>query len=454
MHHCNVDRVYEKYIQLEPDSEDEMRAYQAKLHADKGENNRFLEPLFPFKKPGTDEYFNVKDTFDIQSLGYEYEDLPPDPTRTLVRDVPTYAVFYPVRVLETSFQSFELHVFVIPVVESDSWVPPESLVGDLPGYAGWGAIFGGKGDSCQNCQERGPFSVLVDISQALASQGLRRRDATLKVVCVGSEGNIVPLPDFIPKPEMRGAVFEENIDESLALGAVGDEVEALQKYLKAYKYLQGPVTGCFDDELERALRNFQSDVGIAEEGICGSETKAFIRRPRCTNSFGEGECSAANYSLGQDVKVFVGIHPGYLKTEGLLAEVRTAFDVWGKVANVTFSLVEDRSSADVVISWSDHVESNMFLFDGKGGALAHATKSTISLDEADYWILQDTEVPPRKQPFQLLPVLLHLLGLSLGLVHSKNPDDVMNPYYVPGKTELSVADVSAIAALYPPDTVV
>jgi len=29
----------------------------------------------------------------------------------------------------------------------------------------------------------------------------------------------------------------------------------------------------------------------------------------------------------------------------------------------------------------------------------------------------------------------------------------MNPYYAPGKTELTAADMAAIAALYPPDAV-
>merc|ERR1712137_397932 len=141
------------------------------------------------------------------------------------------------------------------------------------------------------------------------------------------------------------------------------------------------------------------------------------------------------------------MQPGHLKNEDVLAEVRTACDVWVKVANITFSLVEDRGLADVVINWSDHVQNNMFFFDGKGGALAHATKNTISLDEADYWVLQGSAPPPHKQPFELLPVLLHGIGLSLGLVHSKTPDDVMNPYYAPGKTELTAADMTAVAAL-------
>ena len=40
------------------------------------------------------------------------------------------------------------------------------------------------------------------------------------------------------------------------------------------------------------------------------------------------------------------------------------------------------------------------------------------------------------------------VGHALGLKHSKDPMDVMAPYYVPGRVELADGDKEALKALY------
>ena len=53
LHHCNVDRVYEAYLREHPDSAAEMAAMQRQLKDQRGEEDRFLAPLHPFKHPIT-----------------------------------------------------------------------------------------------------------------------------------------------------------------------------------------------------------------------------------------------------------------------------------------------------------------------------------------------------------------------------------------------------------------
>lgn len=53
--------------------------------------------------------------------------------------------------------------------------------------------------------------------------------------------------------------------------------------------------------------------------------------------------------------------------------------------------------------------------------------------------------------FFLLPVLLHEVGHSLGLIHSNAEEDVMSPFYVPHRVVLADNDRKRIAELYPLD---
>merc|ERR1719262_176521 len=79
LHHCNVDRIYEKYIQLEPDSAAEFMEHQAQL--DPRPAAGFPEgpwgPYEPFKHPKTGAKFHARDCFDTAAIGYTYDELPP-----------------------------------------------------------------------------------------------------------------------------------------------------------------------------------------------------------------------------------------------------------------------------------------------------------------------------------------------------------------------------------------
>lgn len=77
LHHCNLDRIYQRYITENADSAEEMCATQQYLQQHKNEPNRFEEPLEPFAHPCTGELAVPSDAFgDTEALHYCYDELP------------------------------------------------------------------------------------------------------------------------------------------------------------------------------------------------------------------------------------------------------------------------------------------------------------------------------------------------------------------------------------------
>lgn len=455
LHLCNIDRIYDKFLDLEPDSEAEMRAFQQRLQKRKGDSDRHAESVTHCLHPTTGAAFCASDAFNSRALGYSYDRLPE--ASPLERRVwPTFAVFYPVHGHMLCEKSFELHVFVVARGEEEAgWRPPTdaNLEGTdwarLPGYAGWVGVLDCHSGEGTQCREQGPFALHVDVTSALSQVGLRPSQAVIRVVCVGVGGGIVAVPSGLPVPTFRGPFFEGASDEVLARGIQGADVEALQKYLVMARFFEGTVEGMFDDETELALRRFQGFFGLVEDGICGPRTKAVVRAPLLdARGCGEDGCDIALYKPGQLLKLHVDICPGYLAEDRVHAEFKRAADVWAAAANIRFSFVHTREEADMAFAWTDHSDENLFFFDGKGGALTRTKGGSITFDESEYWVLSGDTPHARKRPFELLPVAIHVVGRALGLKHSSTTSDLMSPYYVPGRVSLSARDAERVRALY------
>lgn len=459
LHHCNVDRVYEKYIQSEPDSQREMQSNQQRLVRRFGEPNRFASSYAPFKHPVTGDDFMPRDAFDINSLAYTYEDLPPD--RQLSMRFPSLAVFYPIKPVPATYM---LHVFVVKTEDASAWKSPTAAdfengaVESIAGYAGWGAAWGSKEvETCANCKRRLPYSVRVDVSLALSKLGLKPSQASLKVVCLDAQFTMVEQPEGIPAPKLCGPFFEERGEGAphLKLGGDGGDVKAVQEYLIFYGYLKGPADGKFGKSTKDAVVAFQKRFNCPEkDGVVRPSLKALMTRPRNDDSSDSG-ADKALYGKSPKIKVLVDACPGYLDQEAVNDEVRRACSEWQAASSVSFEMLPSESTAapDLLITWAEHTEGNLFFFDGKGGKLAHAEKEVITLDAAEYWVLQGAGRDPRKaHSVELLPIVLHELGHSLGLGHSAAgcTEDVMWAYYVPGRLSLSQGDKKRIAKLYPP----
>eukprot|EP00946_MAST-07B_sp_MAST-7B-sp1_P004512 g4512.t1 len=518
LHHCNVDRILSRYLTMEVDSRNEFAARQRSL-AERGETNRFEISLDPFQHPlRPAESLHPRDTFDTRGLGYAYDALPERPARRL-RQLPVLALFRGVDPVRIKPKSFLLHVFVVRKGEdAASWSPPKEFTaggvqeldtGDrtiespeasdspIPGYAGAGSVFGGKGSECANCRESEPINIVVDIGAALrnlstsAGVSLSRYDVELRVVCEDEAGAFKSLDEAIDqdgvalvRPTIEGPLFE---DPEGTLTKAGDtpaewgasvpseDIQHVQQWLRLHGYYDGVADGKFGPKTESAVRDFQAFVGITEEhggdapGVVGKTTKRFISAPRMDHEKDAGAQDRTHYTAGQTVHYAVGWSPGYLDRGAVLKDVDEAVAMWSAATGVKMERIDTAAlkgtivgeskkvgsgaggagdvAGTVEISWVDNSGSadNLLRFDGPGGTLAQAGKNFVHLDAAELWGVRGA--PTKPGAFMIFSVVLHEMGHVMGLAHSKSADDVMSPYYRPELVALTENDASRAKAV-------
>ncbi|CAE7187067.1 unnamed protein product, partial [Symbiodinium sp. KB8] len=332
LHHSNCDRIYEKHVQLETPEEcaAEFALRQQGL-AQQGEVNRFLLPLAPFMHPFDAERQMVpSDTFDTKALGYEYDELPPEPPQRMTEE-PVYVAFRDIQVLQMDRKSYALHIFL--TAKGAAWVAPERLkeYSAKPGYAGAGAIFGGRAQECQNCRSRPPFTVLVEVQKTLQEMRMSRHDAEIHVMCEDELGTVLPLEETpVPRPVFMGPWFED-VDSLLRSGASGVEVLQLQRALTRLGYLaEDPnySSGVFDETTEEAVKEFQRFSGLTQDGIAGPVTKAQLTAQRF-DKMPDVNLGGSPFKDGK-LTYAVGLLPGYLERyrADCLREMHEALAQW------------------------------------------------------------------------------------------------------------------------------
>lgn len=432
-----------------------------------GENNRYIKPLEPFKHPFTGHPLVPSDTFDTKGLGYVYDELPP-PSRMMQREEPVYAAFLKLRPLELANQSYMVHVFVMAKDAAKEWCPPEGGQDQWPeadGYAGSGAVFGGKGAECQNCLEREPFNVLIEVQETLAKLNLSRHDAALRVMCIDDIGEVKRLEDTpIGPPVVCGPAFEDLSASHASHGpdwsskSADGNVQQMQAMLCNLGYYDRPVDGKFGPSTEAAVSKFQMFTGIKEDGIAGSITKGHLLQKRHDLSpdvYPEDSKQVSKYMQGSIINYTVGAIPGYLDQARARAEISDAFQLWGDAMGLTFQYTASGLRADVRLDFEDLSAVGEAFWGGlarPGGQLAEATRSGIKLDAAERWLLRGQSVSkefPRRQAeaVYLFSTLVHEIGHVVGLAHSSDPNDVMWPYKKEGyDIKLSKNDVARARA--------
>lgn len=80
----------------------------------------------------------------------------------------------------------------------------------------------------------------------------------------------------ISKNQGQQAIALNKSSENLQRGSNGHEVTQLQHSLRALGFYDGPVTGYFGSLTEKSVIKFQQAMGLAVDGIVGSQTKGAL----------------------------------------------------------------------------------------------------------------------------------------------------------------------------------
>jgi hypothetical protein len=123
-----------------------------------------------------------------------------------------------------------------------------------------------------------------------------------------------------------------------------------------------------------------------------------------------------------------------------------ALNEWAQHTKLVFSEVWIPQDADIKISLQQKHHNDKYIFDGKGGTLAHAfypTDGRVHLD------LDDISSTSDFNEQELFSILLHEFGHSLGLAHSTDTrsNTVMHPF-LRELHGLGQDDIEGIQALF------
>jgi hypothetical protein len=327
---------------------------------------------------------------------------------------------------------------------------------------------------CSNCAKRPVFDLFVDVTPALRARQIHPRRAKLEVMVEFSDGTIVPLSGTaVPAPVLKGPNFAA--EAAIAEGGENDtdDVSELQRQLRMFGIAEvGEVDGSAGPQTVAALRRFQREAGLSEDGVAGPKTKRLLTvvglaRDAPTEVDGVKEDRLA-VKKGCTVKWHVDIDsaPSYLDDDAVVAELTTAFGTWGAALELTFERSDAPGDGVLLVEWNDLTDKAENPFDGPGGVLADATPAGIAFDSAERWELHGAQSWRRQLAasdsiasgsgaafwanasiFKLLPVAIHEIGHVLGLGHSRDPKDMMSPFYLADQIALSDNDVGRARAL-------
>lgn len=238
-------------------------------------------------------------------------------------------------------------------------------------------------------------------------------------------------------------------------------------YLKNIPYLASEGKYLYHDKFERkeAIRLFQEFYGLKQTGRINKKAVKIMQEPRC----GLPDTRLSDpMSTIRDFHVY-HYYPRWRRAVltwkasrytlkisplRLWKTIRKAFETWSAVSGLRFIYTRQTPDIEVRFEKKNHGDGRTVAFDGKAGVAAHAfgpgeyaISGDVHLDEEEDWTLSVN----RKDGTNLLAVLIHEIGHTLGLPHSKDPTSVMHPAFVAAKLDLNVDDIENVQILYGPN---
>jgi len=468
LHHCQIDRLFQTYLELNGDSESEVS------------RDAVSRPLAPWNT-------RVGSTFELRGFRYDklahnlvplelrrnkntqrsgmFQELTLNDTMpSAATDVTEPKKFKPATTIKitldqkrVNLHSYNVYAFALPI-GLRGFVPhgPPSGWDQNKYFVGRCTILHGRDIRfCSNCQGSNAKTINLDIGEGLNKIGINRNQCDVVVFYHDiTHGRIWDAKQVYEKRlindgkphEFTGPFFADDTD--LREGMKSADVLRLQKYLTMKGWYDGKHDGIFQGRTKSATLNFQKFFGLKTDAVLGPKTKDFITNKSILNEEPDNNGDYQNFVPGSRITYAVRGFPRYLDESQLLKEIDRAFDQWEPHTGLTFDRVPNNQNADISILWEDLTEDNMLEGNGRGGLLAKSDKKMVLFDDSDTWILQNFDHVPYLGGFFVYNVMLHHVGKVIGLSNSGNQDDVMFPYYDSKKKTLSEGDVVAAKTLY------
>ncbi|XP_070505808.1 stromelysin-1-like [Chironomus tepperi] len=238
-----------------------------------------------------------------------------------------------------------------------------------------------------------------------------------------------------------------------------NEKSSLNQIVDDYESLRS------DIRVKRALKNLQRNGNIPITGKYDESTSALIKTPRCgVSDETANKKRHKRYSLMSSKwqKTNITYRFNHLNKEQFIENedkirriLRDAFNVWEKDTVLTFTESKADEAADIMISFqpTQHLNIDHHIF--KSMDFGHAFRpgkglgGDIHLNElSSYDFDVSNHSNPTEGKVSLYPIILHLIGHSLGLEHSRDTEAIMYEFYSKKVTTLGEDDIRGMHAIY------
>lgn len=225
------------------------------------------------------------------------------------------------------------------------------------------------------------------------------------------------------------------IDEDVLKQAQNTLLYALS-YLKYYYRLPNDAT---DDEISLAIKEFQYNANIVEDGL-GAQTFRAMHMPRCAHPDvseffwrrkPDQSATSANKWALKELTYYIAEWVGGLTKQEQRDIYRQSYDSITAVCGIKFKEVFSTDANLTILTSRNSSEQlgtpgNVLAYAYLPNSPSFAGKLTMTMDLAETWINDKT-----KRGILLKNVHCHETGHNLGLDHSKISSSLLAPYYNP-----------------------